>query len=314
MKKFDFSLYYDKPNYRIYVRTFSGKRIDKEHPQYEFASKFESKVRDIVMSRLPFHLQSTRLGLDFTNLATHDQLLREVVTIVNSKGEPRQYSLPRYYKRYFFYDVVENELDGKRNKFVLNEEGKKHLIERLDLSLSTAVLNYKSVLLNTQLVGDDILPFINQVCHVGFSNRYDLQYFMTHCDVDLKILAIYDKCFRNRICPFKFNSVPLSDDIVKDNYLDYFEWCLYEVSQYDYGKLYEKIDTNGEEFKSKSDFFSLMSWNCHPYFSIYEDVLTIIEALDVNIRTAKARAQREKEENTRKLREVLNNLNNNFLN
>lgn len=298
-------VFYMSDTFRFKVLDFNGKDVgtDKECSHYSLLSKFLSKCNMMVQSRIPFHVQSTNLGLDASNTFSHDELLRELVFIPNNKGGVSTYRLPRFYKRSFWYDRIENELDGKCNKFVLNELGKKHRLEKLELDIKNCQLEYKSLLLNKHLIDNDVLLMVNSMSKLTFTNKYELVNWLDRFDLHLDVLSVYSKVFRNMVCPFKYSDIELTDSLVLDNWYDYVRACLYEESQYDYGKIYEKF-----MLRDKSDIWGLFLWNNHPYFSIFEEACTIFDAIDIGVRSQQSKAKEEREKNVRKLRDLFNKL------
>lgn len=290
----------DTFHFRMYD-IHTGKDIDKFHIHYAFAARFLKKINDIVLSRIPFHLQSTKLGVgEFEkHLSAHDFLTEQVS--VNLGGLIRSYSFPRYFKRMFWYDCVENELDGKKTSFVLNDEGVKHILERDQLNIERKITEYKTTLANSRLVDGAMVLMLRDVNKCQFNTDYDVKHWMQHFDMDLEIMAIYDVYFRNRVnfC----EDIMLNADTVRDSYMDYADFCLTASFDYDLGKIWDKYCD-----VYKTDLFNFVLWNAHPFFEPYERALQILETLSLSTRVRMSSAQAEKDKNVRKLREILNKL------
>lgn len=279
----------------------TGRKIDKEHELYPFAARFLKKINDIVISRIPFHLQSTKLGVgEFEKHLSSYELLTECVSI-NLGNRIQKYSFPRYFKRMFWYDCVENENDGKCNSFVLNDEGIKHILERDQINIERKITEYSTTLANSHLVDGAMVLMLHDVNKCQFKTDFDVKHWMQHFDMDLEIMAIYDVYFRNRV---NFSDdIVLNDETIRSSYLDYAEWCLTASLNYDLGKVWDKYC---EVYKT--DLFKMTLWNAHPFFELYERALQILETLSLSTRVRMSAAHLEKEKNLRKLREILNKL------
>lgn len=294
------SLSVDFDNCRLLVIPFYKVHeldVDKD---MEIAMKVCNKARSVMANSMPFHLQSTKLGWSLQSTLTHDDLVRGFM-YVNSNGNVQKFRIPRCYVRAFWYDVVENEVDGKKNRFVINDLGKKGYLQRLEMSVTDAVLKFQSILLNRSLINDRVLEDL-AAKYKYFISKEDLSFWMEHFDLNLHTLGLYAQVFRGRICPFEFGALPLSDSIIEDNWFDYARYCTYQLSQYDYGKIYEKY-----EDKEKRYIFNMLLWDEHPFFRPYELALTILETIDGRLREEVAFAQQDAESRVRSLRELAKN-------
>ena len=302
---FKSNIFYNEENGRFCARGLDFKLLSPDDVEYDFFSKIVSKCNSISLSRLPFHLQSTKLGLGFFDENARQKLDNGLVSILNNQAKPVTYRLPRYYKRLFFYDLVENETDGKRTKFVLNDEGKKHIISQLDLSIEKSRNNIDKVLSNVRLIHRDTLHLVNQVLpdKMCFGTVLELQYFLNRFDLDKDLMALYSSVYRFRYMPLELSKEPLTYDFLRDNYKDMVMYCLYHVSEHDYGKLFEKFGDI-----SKQQAFSLMMWNEHPQLKVYEFACLVFDAVLVSVTRSISYASQEADENARKLREFMRNL------
>lgn len=293
--KLDFSLFYDVNEYKYSMRDFYGKSVKDTHPYYELSQAILRKARFVSRQILPFHLQSTNLGSDMLGSVYVDAANEQIYIPCNDSV--RNYPLPRYFKRKLWYDMVENEIDGKRNKFVLNEAGKSHLLDTLDKRISqrrdlyTKAINYASKLNNDNFFDVVVKSKSN------FVSLHDLVYFCKNIDLDFHALAIYDVCLRGRVN--YMDNCPFTPQLLKDNYYDIVSYHLNAVMDYDMGKIYE---TNYFEDTRKLEY---LTFNYHPFFQAYEKVLTILEAVYLSARYAEIQAKEEAEALQRETREIL---------
>lgn len=306
---FPASLHLDVEDHKFTIRTWKYEKIGDEYfphselhnyPAFDVAKSMCLKAKRIVDARMPFHLQSINLGKSAVGNITHEDLLNGFIHIPCS-GRVQKFSIPRYYKRFFWYDCVENELDGKRNKFVLNDLGKKHYIDSLVKNMNDTVLKFEKIIHNTHFITDDLVSRLNDDCNLNF-NKSSLVHFLDNFDLSLPVLAVYSKIFKGRICPFKYEDMPLTDSLVLDNYEDYAHFCTYETSNLDYGKIYEKFC--GED---KIELFNLLLWDNHPFFHVYEYALRIFLFLDSSLRDEICCATDKLESDLRSLKEQVQN-------
>lgn len=294
-----YNLNVDIDEYRYYVT-----RIDKEKikdleveckPMYDFLLEVRRAFRDAT----PFHLQSSKLGIGFLDVATDYEKYSETVHLVTSDGLSIPYKLPRYFKRKFWYDVIENERNGKCDKFVLSEAGKKHLLDTLNDKIAYREKIYNDVLLNPDILDKDALNLINSQPKVGFSCIQDLRFFVRNFDVDVHQMAIYSAVFRDRICPFRFDEIELTPSIVEECYGTYASLCLNWCSSIDIGKVYE-------QYGNVDRLFEPYMWNHHPYFEPLEYACLMLDALSIGLRSQRTKAEQKKEMLARSLRALLN--------
>lgn len=264
----------------------------------EIASKFLSKVRYALRSHLPFHLQSSKLGISIIDDKSVD-FLDESLNIMSPDGKFRKYPLPRYIKRKLWYDCVENENDGKCTLFVLNDAGIKHYLDRMSLLIDNRVMQYQSVLLNSAKVTDECLSNVISSTGFDFQNRHDLTFFLQHFDVNLRLIAIYSIVFKDRVCPFKHLDVELNDELVETNWYDYARSCIYACSDMDYGKVYS-LDYVDKELLTRN------LWNNHPYFHMYSVLDELFSAITLTWKQNEYDAIVQQDKISARIRQIYN--------
>lgn len=252
----------------------------------EFCDKFLNKLRQRFNRCRPFHLQSTKLGCSILELPC-EILKTDRVPVMTSKGV-QQMKLPRYFKRKLWFDVVESENDHKLNHYELSEQGIQHYIDIIPDKIECSYDRLLNILLNarTNIFPTD-LSQLND-CKLHFDDYNMFRYFIDNLDVSLRTTAIYSVVFRDRICPFNFEEIPLTMDNVESSYIDFVSACLRETDIYDYGKIY----------RDEYQYHELLShtFNCHPFFQIHESVLELFEKLSIimNSRSASQRFNNER--------------------
>lgn len=294
-KKFDFSLHLNKDTFVFSIRDFNGRSLKEEHLYYDFAKLYLRKIRGIINNIIPFHLQSTKLGSTLIKDPISLDLINERVSIPLNDNF-KSYPLPRYFKRMLWYDCVENERDGKRNKFVLNDAGKYHRLEVLHKRVNDLTNKYRTILLDSCHISKSDLFEVNNAGH-KFLTETDITYFLDHFDLDLEVMAIYSLVFRGRL-NYMYN-FPFSEQVIKDNYIDIAEFHLFSVQDYDIGKVYEL-----RAFDDVQRLESLLFDRSY-FFEPYEKALTIFEALDLSLRKKTTFADIYNNRLARKTREVM---------
>lgn len=290
--------------YAIYLQ--DGKRCENIDVECPALSKLLRKIRNVQSSAFPFHLQSTKLGLSFLDKVTPYEELSSIIKLPVSKdATPVSFSFPRYYRRALWYDVVENERDGKKTNYVLNERGRVHILESTKNFVATEVLRYKSVVANVSKIDSDILPTLNFMGY-NFNNVYDLQHFISNFDLDFETMAIYSHVFRGRVCPFKSDELELTEHLVRSSYLSYVEKCLYAIPEVDFGQVSKLFNS-----PSFHHMFNYFLFNEHPFFVVYERSFVLFDYVDRYFRIKIEKARSEREALSRKTREYFNNMFNN---
>lgn len=229
----------------------------------ELQQKILIKMRRFMNMLLPFHLQSTKLG---QSIAFQSSVELEKVPVMQH-GKCTMYKLPRYIKRMLWYDCIEGQNSHKRDTFVLNDEGKKHVFGRFDSEIQKDADIYQMVVSSPTLLTSRTLRELKQSDY-GFENIMDIRYFLGHLDVDLEVLAIYKNIFRGRVCTF---NIDLKTEDVRTFWKDYAFLSLQNCCAYDYGEIHKD-----------SKLVNLLNshlWNLHPFFQPYEFVLCILEKI-----------------------------------
>lgn len=168
------------------------------------------------------------------------------------------------------------------------------------MSVDSKVRELATTLHDINNITDDVTKLVCDSTNTMFKSKYDLVHYLQHFDLDLEVMSIYSIFFRDRI--MTINPV-LNCDTVKDSYLDYAEYQLMGVSYYDFGKIYEKYCG-----RSKKSIFDLYTWNNHLFFQPYERALQILDCLSLSHRINSSKVVKEREENARKLRELINSI------
>lgn len=260
---------------------------------------FLNKVRREIFSRLPFHLQSSKLGISALDGHTSFEYTFDSLPVVTNRGT-QYYKLPRYLKRRLWYEAVENETDFKRNRFILTPQGIEKYCHDLEKKIETSETNYQFLLKNFDEVGMEALTIINKSLEkykLSFYSWIELYEYLNGFDLDLKVLSLYENLFRYRVCPFPFDLVEFTPDFIKRHYKDFIYTVVYEVGRYDYGSL----NTQPKDwFESTAEHL----FNYHPFFGIYEVALIIFESLSLCIRNQTQRVLNEAERNQRFLRQL----------
>ena len=275
--------------------TFSRKLLGKcDDIELEFLQKFLTKIRREVNKYIPFHLQSTKLGVNMID-RVNDVL--ENVPVFRSNGSVTLYKLPRYIKRLLWYDVIEGQNSHKKDTFVLNDAGKKHILDKIEFDVQRDKTHFEEVLLNSSKVSSDILSVLH---HMGndFKHVRDLVFWCQHFDLDLEVLSIYKNVFRGRVDFVGIDT--LTKEYVKDSYKDVLEYHLETTPNMDFGELYKDSHL--------VQSLSSLLWNNNEFFQPYEHSLQILDTIDRTLKMYQIDAKLEQDKNTRKLRDLLNNV------
>lgn len=251
----------------------------------EFCDRYIVKLRNRFNAHRPFHLQSSKLGCSILDLPS--SILDKCLVPVMSPQGVVEFPLPRYFKRKLWYDVVENETDHKMNRFVLNDKGKQHLLATLNDKIQSSYERLQNIVLNAKgNINESIMPLLSS-CRYKFQSYNDFHFWLNRLDIDLYSLAVYSSVFRGRVCPFPFNDVKFTSFNLKNSYIDYVKACLYETTKYDYGKIYRDEYTYREMLAHTFD--------CHPFFQIYDSVLQVLETIQLHLSSQKSDARMSKE-------------------
>lgn len=260
----------------------------------EFTQKFLTKIRRQVNRYVPFHLQSSRLGVSMID-SVNDVL--EQVPVLRSNGKIKPYHIPRYIKRLLWYDCVEGEHSHKKDTFVLNENGKKHLFDKISLQVESDVVNFQNTLLNASSIDSSIICSLNKL-GFGFKHPRDIVFWCQHFDLDLNVLSIYKNVFRGR-CDF-IGYDDLTPQYIIDSWKDVLDYHINQVPNMDFAAIYK-------DSKLVANLTSIL-WNNNPLFQPYEQALIILEEISFHLSNRQIFASLESDKNSRKLRDYLNNL------
>lgn len=257
----------------------------------ELVQKFLTKIRRQVNRYQPFHMQSSRFG---ANMIERVNESLEKVPVLKSSGKVELYKIPRYIKRLLWYDCVEGENSHKKDTFVLNDKGKKHLLEKIDLDIANDKNEFEKVLLNCSSINSIVLKPLKEL---GYDFKYvrDLVHWCQHFDLDLEVLSIYKNVFRGRVdfCGYE----NLNSAFIKDSWKDVFEYHLNSLPSFDFGEIYK-------DSHMVACLTSLL-WNNNAFFQIYEYALQIIGVIQWSFSLSSAEAQKLQEKESRHLREFI---------
>lgn len=273
--------------------TFSRVILAKyEKKDEDFAQMFLTKMRRILNQLCPFHLQSTRLGSNISEISDVNKAL-EQVPVLKQDGKCDIYKMPRYIRRLLWYDVVEGENSGKRDTFVLNEEGKKHMLSMVERQVKEQVSVYESLIVNSTRLHESYLLPLNQLLSTDFKHIRDVVFFLTHFDLDVEVMALYKAVFRGRLCTFDLDY--LNAQFVKDNWFDYATACIFDSSEFDYGEICRNYSLQKE--------LSRFLFNNTTFFQPYEFACCLFDTLITLEKKYSNNATFEKEKLVRKIRQ-----------
>lgn len=244
------------------------------------------RIKREIRKYLPFHLQSTKLGLSMIDSDKID-FLNESITYMEKSGSPVSLPLPRYIKRKLWYESYPNEKDGKKNLFRLNDAGKLHYKDVLIERIKKRSFDYSTYLQNLSLLDDDAPIFISQLCDTKFKSIEEIDMFLSESSYTSHELAVYDVIFRGRVCPFKFSDIDYTSVI--DSAFDYAESCIDRLQEIDLSKLHE----HSQKFINMLD---MHLWDKSPQFELMERYLQVLDAFTLYIksRVSDARLARDK--------------------
>lgn len=274
-----------------FSRVLLGRCSDED---LEFTQKFLTKIRRQVNRYVPFHLQSSRLGVSMID-SVNDVL--ESVPVLKSNGKVKLYHIPRYIKRLLWYDCIEGENSHKNDTFVLNEQGKKHLFDKICLQVESDVVKYQNILINASSIDSSIVDTLYKL-GFGFNHPRDVVFWCQHFDLDLHVLSIYKNVFRGR-CDF-IGYDDLTPQYIIDSWKDLLDFHINSSVNMDFGTIYKdsKLVTN----------LSSILWNHNAVFKPYELSLQILDEISFHLSNRQYLASLESDKNSRNLRELLNNV------
>lgn len=273
--------------------TFSRVILQKyEKKDEEFVQKFLTKMRRILNQLCPFHMQSSRLGSNIVEISDINKTL-EQVPVLKQDGKCEVYRMPRYIRRLLWYDVVEGENSGKRDSFILNDKGKKHMLSMVERQVNDQISVYHSVIINATRLSESILLPLNQFLNSDFKHIRDVVFFLTHFDLDVEVMALYKSIFRGRLCTFDFEY--LNAQFVKDNWFDYATACIFDTSNMDYGEISNNYSLQKE--------LSRYMFNNTTFFEPYEFACCLFDCIINLEKKYSCDAKLDKEKLIRKIRQ-----------
>ena len=216
----------------------------------------------------------------------HDKILVPI-------GKQYQYvPLPRYLIRHLYFDRVPNEIDGKKNKFVLNVRGKQHYLDTLDMRINDRANEYRDFFKSTRLTD---YQFKSLDTHFVFNGNKDFCLFLDNLDIDYRRLAIYSLIYRNR---FSLSTHYDYWNEYKDYVSDLFSVCEDKLNS----PLccYDTRDVN---------YINNNLFNFKPEFFIYEQLSLLYSQMVQIIRQERALFNAQKRETERKLRDIIKSSN-----
>lgn len=295
--RIDIQFKYDPNTYVISFQLLRKNALSYSPDELLEHQRILKYVNRFIKSVTPFHLQSSGLGLGMME-NKYVSFEHEYALVMKSDMSVTKFRLPRYLKRKMWYDCIENEVDGKRNRFILNQRGKEHLLSKLPEQVAERKLSLMSAMLssNVKIVNKEMLDVVNSALDKFKFHSVDaLAHYISHIDVDLDILSIYSLVFRDR-CNF-ISDLTLTDEYVKNHYIELADYHLSSVSLYDFGKVYQLYSLETEHLKHST-------FNYHPYFRMYEEVLTVLQAYSFALRISCDIAKTNDDIQTRKIRQL----------
>ena len=195
-----------------FSRNVFGKCSDED---LQYVQKFLTKMRRIINEIIPFHVQSSCFGMSIKDVPTID---KNYIVHVDSHQSLLKYRVPRYYKRLLWYDCFENERDGKRTCFKLNDAGKRHMLRNIDVQIESEKhkLEYVTLNANVSKIDFSLIPYLQEKGY-GFQNVRDLISWLDRLSLNLDVLSIYSVVFRGRYCLYGMDT-PLSTAWVTSHY------------------------------------------------------------------------------------------------
>lgn len=297
----DTRMEYDEVNRKLLVyRLVKNKRVFLDYDPLEWSSVFIRKFRAKCSTMLPFHTQSTKLGVSAVDDTEHIDFIHKEVLLMTTKGVER-FRLPRYYQRLFWYDRLESEITFKKSRFVLNARGKEQALKDIEVGITEYVNEFNSIRMSP-CINQEVVDSVNKkLDSVFFPDVASLQHWFAYFDLDVQVLAIYNRVFRGRCCPEKFTKINFTKQSVKNNYTDYVLYFLNVMACVDYGRLYERP-------KEIIDHFEALQFNFHPFFQIYEHASQIFDVVSRTLQLQKSRKLEEGDREARMLRQALKKL------
>lgn len=253
----------------------------------ELALYIVNRIKREIRKYLPFHLQSSKLGLSMLNEREQIDFDKEMITYLDSNGSPVELPLPRYIKRKLWYDAVPNEKDGKNNLFRLNDAGKLHYKKVLENRINESKLRFDTIKANMSLLGEDAPLFISKLSDTPFNNIEEIDLLVSECPYTSYDMAVYSNIYRGRVCPI--HVIGLDYSTLIDSCFDYAERCIDKVQRYDFGNLHNR----------SQDFINMLErhlWDKTEQFQLLERYVQVIDAINCYIKTqvSEARLQRDK--------------------
>lgn len=276
----EFNVYSDRINSRHFM--FSARHNANILALYD---KIVARYRKYVSSLTPFHLQSSKFGFEFLKTLSEQEILNEKIKVPTQTGF-RDASMPRYFKRKLFYDMMPNEKNGKKTLYKLNDAGKQHLIDKIDKDIQdlTEKIDFIKSLRPHELPTTFSLR--------PFDNALEAQFFLRNANPSSSFLAVYMLVFRNRV----IDSLDHDSLHYFTHYKDYYSSFVNEESQTDLGKIYER--------RNRLEGLKSSLYNSHPAFFGME-VCSLIYMQITNIRSEqKAAINEANERNLRKLKQI----------
>lgn len=256
----------------------------QEQPYYEIYLDFMREYH----RHTPFNVHSNKLGYDIINKLSSAEL-RDDCVLMPQNGEFVEVPLPRYIKRHLYFDRVPNERDGKRNKFVINQRGRDHLLDTLEKKIMDKGATFYSFFSTHQVTDVEIPERLRHIYTSATELNGLLRYYAQN--VDFKRMAIYSVIYRYRpynCCPFDpFN-----------NYTKYVRMvnCLLENKK-DIPLSFYSHEDRDKFIKSLSNYANV--------FQPYEVLCDLYDSLSCTRKKSTSSFQKNKETLQRKTRDVL---------
>lgn len=244
------------------------------HVSFDVVSAFadmSQRFREELFCVLPFHLQSTRLGVSLKDSLTVSQLLREKCFVLGVGDRP----LPRYIRRKLWYDVMPNDDYTANTRFVLSSDGRQHLVDRFEDAFQKEV-NHIESLMKTDIT-PDLMMLVKGSSILELDSVEALKWYMKNIDVDLRLVALYRSVFRDRFSPFDA-TFDVDPDYFIAHRRRYMLRSVYAFSRLDFGNIAKNKDNRDYVLALHSNH---VLWNTTKLFIACEELSALLDCFEI---------------------------------
>lgn len=202
----------------------------------------DSQLQDKLKDFQPFHLQSQQFGASFIKYYDLDKLMQDgFITIPDRKYLIKNYSIPTYYKRKLFYNLIRED---NKYRWQLNDLGKQYKTNQIDNIIALISKRYKDIL-------DNIPSYYQDNFDLSIVPRLINQYLDGRTIEDF---ATYLAVYRNKLYSSK---KPLP------NYKDFYKLSLNEGTIDSH--LYDESPSIRSSFRSRLDQYRITQFRYHQF-------------------------------------------------